>query len=463
MKNLEIIKKKIRNLNENWTWWGQRAHDALGLKEFINFERIISCDWGREFKDLWNPDRIISIEKKEGIRRNYSNEDINSFLKSIDRQEFKKLFKNNLTCLMYRSVNKLEKIKAASGEGEINIYSAPVHLKNTFDNKIFLRDILNKLKLPRLPGKILRLQKYNYKKIVRKLGEKFVVQYPVGSSGKNTHLINNRKAYRKIQKKYGSQRSPVIATGYLEGYPVNINAVVGRDNIHISLPSLQIIGQKVLNPHRFGFSGNDYSAGADLPLAIKDSIIKITGKIGNFMKKYGFLGMMGIDFIVHKNRVYPVEINPRFQNSTSLLTLLEIARDTVPLVYYHIAQFNSNLNIYDAYSRGNMAGNGGAQLILHNLEGSKITLGNGIKPGVYRLDGKNNLKFIRKGYSVLDLKDNCEFAVCGGVPPANCVVKKDAPLLKIHFKKSVYKNKFRELKPEIELTAKKIYNKIVSK
>ncbi len=459
MKNLNKIKNEMAAVEENWSWWGQRAHDALGIAKFIKFDCIISCDWGTEFKTLWKTENIISIEKKEGIRKNYSNNDINNFLNSNSKNKLRKYFKRDLSCLMYRSVKNLEKISAGS-DNNIKIYSAPVHLKNTFDSKLFLRKILSRLKLPRLPGKIINISNFKFKEMVRELGDKFVIQYPVGSSGENTYFINSKKTYTKIQKKYQHRQSPVIATKFLDGYPVNINGVIGQNGIHISAPSIQVIGQSGLNPRRFGFSGNDFTAGLQIPPAVKESLLKITFRAGNFMRSYGFRGMMGMDFMVYNNKVYPVEINPRFQNSTSLLTLLELSRDAVPLVYYHICQFNSSLTPPGVYSGFKTTGPGGAQLIMHNLEGKKITVKEEIKPGIYKFDKNKKLQFLRPGYSVLDLKQKEEFCVCCGVLGENTVVEKGAPLLKLHYKKSVLMQNLKDIKPEIELTVKKIYNKL---
>ncbi|MFH1414995.1 MAG: hypothetical protein ABIH89_02780 [Elusimicrobiota bacterium] len=49
-----------------------------------------------------------------------------------------------------------------------------------------------------------------------------------------------------------------------------------------------------------------------------------------------------------------------------------------------------------------------------------------------------------------------------GISAACTLLEEDAPLVKLHFSEKVYSDDFAYIKPEIELTLKKIYNKFIS-
>jgi predicted ATP-grasp superfamily ATP-dependent carboligase len=453
MNIINEIKKILKN--NKWSWWGQRAHDALGLNYLIDFDYIICCDWGEDIKELWN-DKVTSLEKLNSIRKNYSNNDINNFLKSNLKEEIIEKLKNGSNCIMYRSINELEKL--SSKNKKIRILSAPVKLKNFFDNKILFREKIFEIGLKAIPGEIIRMNEVNYDYLKENYGNKLVLKYPSASSGSKTYLISNADTYNKIKTIYKAE--PVIAEKFMKGFSVNINAVIGeRENI-ISAPSMQIIGIKSLIEGEFGFAGNDFSAVKFISKDIRNEMQFMITNLMNWMRNSGFRGMMGIDFLVSDGDVYPVEINPRFQNSTSLLTLQEIEMNRAPLVFFHLLEFAGAIKNNFKYKGSVFDSFDGSQVILHNLEGKDIKIERSIKPGVY-VYRDNDVEHVRSGFSLNDCKNRDEFTICCGVPYVGAFISPGAPLVKIHFRKRILDNDFMLLRPEIELIIKKIYNKFI--
>ncbi len=471
MNNIEKIKDILKN--KKWSWWGQRAHDALGLEQLIDFDFLVCCDWGEDIKKLWG-DKVVSMELLNKVRKNYSNEDLNYFL----RGSVNKRLTNGTNCIMYRSIEELEKLTRTNNK--IKIYSSPVRLKNTFDNKILFREKIESIGLKAILGEIAFLNTLKYKEIKNSWGEKFVLKYPVASSGKKTHLVENFDMYNDLKNTYPDE--PVIIEKYIKGYSMNINAVIGAGDSFISGLSLQIIGRNSLVNGKFGFCGNDFTSAGLLENEIKNKVYSATTQIIQWMSQWGYRGMMGIDFIISEGIVYPVEINPRFQNSTSILTLLEIEKNIVPLVYFHLKEFDHELDSglqipLPPFTKGGSKGGftrninecfNGAQLILHNLEDKTIKIRKPLKPGIYSftrpLSGEAgfDLKYKRNGFSVLDCSSKDEFAVCGAVPCKDALIEPEAPLVKLHFKRGILNSDLMTLNTEIELIVKKIYNELVS-
>ena len=96
---------------------------------------------------------------------------------------------------------------------------------------------------------------------------------------------------------------------------VSQHAIIFHDKIIKYQPSLQIIEE---NNKNLKFMGANYKLAMDDK--IKKKLTKLTHFIGNELKKLGYKGIFGCDYIVKDGEVYFTEINPRFQGSTFLLT-----------------------------------------------------------------------------------------------------------------------------------------------
>jgi hypothetical protein len=183
---IEELKKLLKS--KKWSWWGQRAHDALGLSQFIDFDFIACCDWGIDIKDLWVK-KIISLEKISGIRTNYSNDDLNNIMnKNLSSSLYEKMQRGS-NCIMYRSINELE--KAATQNKKINLCTPALKLKNFFDDKILFRRILPEMGIRPIPGTVSLSNDLDYNSLKNKFGKAFILKYPFASSGSKTHYVEN--------------------------------------------------------------------------------------------------------------------------------------------------------------------------------------------------------------------------------------------------------------------------------
>jgi predicted ATP-grasp superfamily ATP-dependent carboligase len=444
----ELLKGK------KWSWWGQRAHDALGLSQFIDFDFIACCDWGIDIEDLWNT-KVVSLERISGSRTNYSNDDLNNIMnKNLSSALHKKMQKGS-NCIMYRSINELE--KEASQNKKINLCTPALKLKNFFDDKILFRRILHEIGIKPVPGTVSLSDNLDYNSLKSKFGAAFILKYPFASSGNKTHYVENADNLNYLKNIY--QGKTVIIEQYFESSSINVNACITEKENIVSQPSVQIVGIESLVKSRFGYAGNDFAALKNISDDKITEIKKITRIIMNSMVEKGYRGIMGLDFLNTDNYIYPVEINPRFQNSTSMLTLFEIQHDIIPLTFFHINEFTDNESNF-RYNYNQAMQFEGAQIILHNLEHGKICIQNPLKPGIYTFS-ENKLNFIRSGYSILDCRNDEEFALCSGVPQKGTTIQPGAPLVKLHFKKQILNDDLITLKKEIELTIKKIYNDFI--
>ena len=453
-----------------WGWMGQRAHDACGINRVLPLDFIISCDYGTDVPYYFREDDVFSVEKQRGIRKDWSNEDLSASFKGALGREIAERWNGygkavNLLC--YRSVKRLENGSAALLR-KPTIYAMPERLKRRFDNKILLQRTLPKLSLARIPGKVDKLGNATFNSLRGEFSLPFVIQFPYGSSGHFTFIIREEKEYNALRKKYPDFM--VVIRKYIDGFSLNVNAVIisteDGPRVACSFPSVQITGAPECSNFPSAFCGNDYAAARDLGRGMIRQVEDHVRVIGAWMAEAGFRGIFGMDFVVGDGAVYPVEINPRFQNSTSLYTVLsEMPRRRAGTFFLlHIAEFlQRDDRIMRKYIREFPFGDlmrplNGCQVILHNrMQRSVVT--EGLVPGAYRPEGRN-LTFIREGSSLDVCRNNKDVLVTCGVPKAYTVIEPNAPICKIQTRGSALDPAGkRKLSPETKKIVAGIYSK----
>jgi hypothetical protein len=133
-----------------------------------------------------------------------------------------------------------------------------------------------------------------------------------------------------------------VAPYLVPNIPLNVNAVVFQDgSVSLHSPSLQLIGIPGLTNRFFGYCGNDFAQIRELDAEILDSLEETTIKVGKWLASMGYIGAFGIDalFYLRDGKVYLTEINPRFQGSSHLSSLIDIDLDRSDMFLEHMAAF----------------------------------------------------------------------------------------------------------------------------
>lgn len=135
-----------------------------------------------------------------------------------------------------------------------------------------------------------------------------------------------------------SEEAYVSVAPFIEGaVPVNIAAVVWADGVTVHPASVQLIGQRALTDRPFGYSGNDFSAVRQLPEETVVGMENATRIAGEWLRRHGYLGAFGIDFLVKDGVPLFTELNPRFQGSTHASCQISVERDESCLLIDHLA------------------------------------------------------------------------------------------------------------------------------
>lgn len=448
-----------------WGWVGQRAHDASGINKLLPLDFIVSCDYGKELPYYFLDEKVFSFEKRQRKRKNWSNEHLKEALRGSLGKKILNYWdsseqKINLLC--YRSVRKIERYVNKS-ENKLTIHAVSESLKKYFDDKILLFHMLSKLGLPNIQGKIDTLGRNTFNRICKEFSYPFVIQFPYGSSGNSTFIVREEKEYKRLRRLYPEEK--VIIRKYIDGYSTNVNALIvssGKNRgIFCSYPSVQLIGIKECSNYESAFCGNDFTATKGMGKEIIKQIGDIVEKIGKWMLLKGYKGIFGMDFVIKDGVVYPIEINPRFQNSTSLyITMNKRSK----LLFAHISEFLNKDEILKKhiddrkFSEKLMNPIDGSQIILHNhmrwnMQGGEVA------PGIYRYeDGK--MSFLRQGATLDDCENTEEILITCGVTEKDMLIEPNAPICKIQTLGSVVDdfNKRGEISKKMKKVVSYVYN-----
>lgn len=169
----------------------------------------------------------------------------------------------------------------------------------------------------------------------------------------------------------------LAVTQYLaNSISLNINACVFPDgSASLHGPSLQLIGIPALTSRIFGYCGNDFGAAAALDPAILDSFEALTRQTARWLRSQGYLGVFGVDAIVHKGKVYLTEVNPRFQGSSLLSARLDAEIGRPDVFLEHLAAFLGLPPLEQPKLRELVASQPPrAHAVAHNLTGNTIRL-----------------------------------------------------------------------------------------
>lgn len=132
------------------------------------------------------------------------------------------------------------------------------------------------------------------------------------SGGFGTHVVNIAANCLKQFKGKTFMVSPYIENSV----SVNAHIIIGHNTILYFPESIQIISN--LN-NKLIYLGADYISFQSLSMTKRNRLRCYVKKLGEYLQNLGYKGILGFDFLITKDEIMFVEVNPRFQASTPLL------------------------------------------------------------------------------------------------------------------------------------------------
>lgn len=281
---------------------GFNANNSILNTDF--FEGSITIYPTGEAGNIYYSNKLLNDTSSQEFFDNYKKYILNTFKKIS-------LEKGNCTFMSFND----KIISLCSELPEVNfLRNNASELLKTINNKSKVKALLDNV-VPTIKHRIITLDNLDYDKIATTIGsDSFVVQGMTGAGGNSTYFVSSSKDLERISDK--KQRYSISC--YMKHIPLNTTLIVGKKNT-IQFPlSAQLISK---NSGNFKYVGGDFVyPSMALSTNTFSEIYNYNSSIVNKLSKFGYRGILGVDYILTENNdVYFMEINPRLQSSTFLI------------------------------------------------------------------------------------------------------------------------------------------------
>lgn len=239
------------------------------------------------------------------------------------------LIKKGNRVLLFKNLAKIEKFAA---KHKFEVLMPESKFLTLLEDKINFVNFCHEFALPVLPTKIRELN------LVR-FTEPIVVQTRRGHAGESTYFIRSPRELENLKRKMGDFTVKITPLKKLPTF--SLDFCVTRSGIFSTQPFFQITGDPKLNPLPGGTGGIDFDIAAQLSVTTKERIGALVEMVGEALKKIGYRGIAGIDFLVDdtNSRIYLLELNPRLLSNLGFVTRKQAEAGELPLMTIHLLEF----------------------------------------------------------------------------------------------------------------------------
>lgn len=192
----------------------------------------------------------------------------------------------------------------------------PQPLLDLLEDKLQARQWLSDY-VPILPYRIQRGETLSYDAMLNDFPgfKSFVVQASFSCGGSGTWLVTGEDHAQVLRQL--DPEAPYAVSAYQENsVSPNIHLIIYDQEILLLPPSIQLVetGQD-----GFSYMGADFPLYQSLSGQLDARLKQYAQVIGNILRRAGYRGVCGVDFLIADDTIYLMEVNPRFQSSTFLL------------------------------------------------------------------------------------------------------------------------------------------------
>ena len=441
-------------------WQTRLGGYCLGLDEFVPIAVILALDDGQDFEAMarHNGIKFHSFEGTIGRRNDLDDLGIDWLIPALQQGVIAEIEQEPAAEWAAVSPYPSRTLGELSARLGIPCRCPDWATFWRFNRKVTLFDAVTELGLPHLPGRWTRWSRTGYPELASRFGSKFVAQLDVGAGGTGTVIVDSEGAYAAASADLGD--SEVWVSSYAGSLSFNVNAIATRQGTAVGYPSVQIVGQAALRSRQAGHCGNDFSAAASVPRALLESIREQTSRIGVWMARQGFHGLFGLDFVVcdATAEACAVDLNPRWQGSTSLEAQAERRQGRVPLAAVELAY---QLGLADDGEVMQMADSffeplNGSQIFPKNYSPGTWVANGELDAGVY----SSNLTLVRPGLRLHDLSSPEEVLLTGGIPRPGRPMESGVTLLRISSLRAAVEPHSGRIHPWVEETVRSLYDSL---
>jgi hypothetical protein len=192
------------------------------------------------------------------------------------------------------------------------------YLLSKFSSKIQTRKYFINI-TQTIPSIVSKKKFITYKRITSAFenSNQFIIQVDISGGGVGTYLTNENNF--DLVKSYLNEEDEYLISPYISNsYSLNVHAIIAKNGLINIFPASIQLTEEIEN--KILYKGAEFFNCMGIDKKLKHRIFKKTYDICKKIQNDGYVGIIGIDYLVDKkNELYFVEVNNRFQASTDLL------------------------------------------------------------------------------------------------------------------------------------------------
>ena len=277
----------------------------------------------------------LSLEALDGVRRRWRFGDVSRLSEFVPTIiEHQPVDARPILLIPPRTSAKWE-AAAAAWPGTVRIATSTMPAVDRIaEDKIYVRDALRQLDIPVPDSLVMLTTELDFFEIREQLGAPFVLQSPNGAGGQGTFLISDHEELMMAlaETRHDGQW---LVSRFAGNTTINVAGVVHVDGVRLFPPSLQISGVEELGSSFGAYCGSDFSR-PDVDEAAIVAAHQHAAVIGEWLRQIGHRGIFGADVAVRDDKVAFLEVNPRIQGSSWLLSKLQCEVGVQPCLEEHV-------------------------------------------------------------------------------------------------------------------------------
>lgn len=221
---------------------------------------------------------------------------------------------------------------------ERSVCQNPQSLLELLNNKFRTRQWLSEY-VPILPYKMQRGETISYCSMLQDFPgiTRFVVQASFSCGGSGTWLVTEED-HEQVLTRLDPEELYAVSPYQENSVSPNIHLVIYQEEVLLLPASIQLVGA---GRNGFSYQGADFPLYRSLSPRLDKLLKEQAQTIGNILRRTGYRGVCGIDFLISGETVYLMEVNPRFQSSTFLLNrAIREAGYQESLQFMHLSAFH---------------------------------------------------------------------------------------------------------------------------
>lgn len=271
----------------------------------------------------------------------------------------------------------------------------------TYENKAWIRETFGS-QLPFAPFEIYpRSSLYPTQDCfdrIRQGWDSVVLQNEQIGGGRGTYIVSSLPQFKDALEALPNEGRIIVSKLIRNANERSVQCCITRYGTFASSLQKQFIRNRWLQnpalPVTNGFCGGEVGT-VSVGAAQRHEIDRCIRVIGDHMATAGYKGIFGIDFLLHENAVYVLEVNARMTGMTPLHNMLyQKNTDHIPLGLLHILELADIPYTLDHQDSNASPPLKGSMLILRNQSLRPVTITAMPAAGIYTLTG-DNLELVR--------------------------------------------------------------------